>query len=153
AANPFFACGSLQPAAPEGRPVEYVTAARLEELEREVARVLHRLIRDELVPAEHVAVLTGRPASFLGRSGRIGAFECARAVERGKVVLSSVADFKGLESRVSVLTDLEEALDEPELLYVALTRARAHLVIVATGEAIASLRARRPGELVCRACT
>lgn len=153
AASPFFACGTLEAAGPEGRPVEHVAVVRPELLEREVGRVLHRLIREELVPAEQVAVLTAKAKSALGTSGRIGAFACGTTPEKGKVRLGTVDGFKGLESRVVVCAEIEEVLDAPETLYVALTRARAHLVVVATGAAIESIRSRHPGELVCRACS
>jgi superfamily I DNA/RNA helicase len=153
AASPFFSCGTLQAAGPKGRPVEYVSVDRPELVEREVSRVLHRLIREELVPAEHVAVLTAGSGTHLGSAERIGAFECGSKPEKGKVLLGTVSGFKGLESRVVVFAEPEEVLEAPEVLYVALTRARAHLVVVATQAAIDALRSRRPGELVCRTCS
>jgi superfamily I DNA/RNA helicase len=57
-----------------------------------------------------------------------------RAAEPAKVLLETVRRFKGLERPVIVLTGIDElpAAEEQALLYVGLSRARVHLVIVAT---------------------
>jgi superfamily I DNA/RNA helicase len=58
------------------------------------------------------------------------------------VLLESIRRFKGLERPVVVLTAIDElsADDETALLYVGLSRARVHLVVIATGVTISRLR-------------
>ncbi len=111
---------------------------------REVSRYLHRLVKEEKVHPEDVAVLTGRSRdkSALGKADVIGAFStcCGEAPERGKVVFDSIRRFKGLERPVVVLVELEDVLDSPETLYVGITRANAHLVIVGDQRVKAQLR-------------
>lgn len=50
------------------------------------------------------------------------------------MLLQTVRRFKGLERPVVILTTIDDlqAADETSLLYCGLSRARAHLVIVAT---------------------
>jgi len=46
------------------------------------------------------------------------------------LTLSTIADFKGLERRFVVVLATRELSDTPELAYVALSRARAHLTVI-----------------------
>jgi hypothetical protein len=153
-ASPYFACGKLTPAGPEGRPVVFVPAEP-GAAEREVGRVLHRLIREELVQPGQIAVLTGEPPerSALSRAGRLGAFECTPELDPRKVLVDSVRHFKGLERPVVVLAELEGALHSPELLYVALTRARVHLVIVGTPIVLKAIQGGAGARQECLLCS
>ena len=71
----------------------------------------------------------------------VGALELTRdqTAEPGKVLLDSIRRFKGLERRVVVLTGIDELEpdDENGMLYVALSRARVHLVVIALASTIA----------------
>ena len=75
-------------------------------------------------------------ASPLRKGQRIGAFETTanQAAEPSKVLLETVRRFKGLERKVVILTAIDDlpAAEETALLYVGLSRARAHLVVIAT---------------------
>lgn len=57
-----------------------------------------------------------------------------QVAEPSKVLLDSIRRFKGLERPVVVLTGIDElsADEETALLYVGLSRARVHLVVIAT---------------------
>jgi superfamily I DNA/RNA helicase len=58
--------------------------------------------------------------------------------------VASVFRYKGLESPVVVLAEIDERVGEAELrglLYVGATRARSHLVIVASEELVSRLGA------------
>ena len=92
----------------------------------------------KLVGARVIATGRSREKSVLGRDDVIGAFSicCGEIPERGKVVFDSIRRFKGLERPVAILVELEDVLDSPELLYVGITRANAHLVVVGRGEVI-----------------
>lgn len=59
--------------------------------------------------------------------------------------LSTIADFKGLERRFVILVATREVSDIPELAYVAISRARAHLTVVGAKEIVGWLR----GEVIC----
>jgi len=122
---------------PEGQEVDHVVVKSPAEIGRAVSRVLHRLIREGGVPAADIAVLVGSMRSTpLKRGEPIGAFETTgdQNAEPAKVLLESVRRFKGLERPVIVLTGIDDlpAAEEQALLYVGLSRARVHLVIVAT---------------------
>jgi len=143
-ASAYYRGWKLDAAGPDGREPEYIIAVSDPIVVREVSRYLHRLVREEKVHPEDVAVLTGRSRdkSALGREDVIGAFStcCGEAPERGKVVFDSIRRFKGLERPVVVLVELEDVLDSPEILYVGITRANAHLAVVGSSEVVRALR-------------
>ena len=122
---------------PEGQDVERIVIRDASEIERQVSRVLHRLIKENSVAPADIAVLMGSGRTCpLERGQRIGAFETTtdQAAEPSKVLLETVRRFKGLERQVVILTAIDglPAGEETALLYVGLSRARALLVIVAT---------------------
>jgi hypothetical protein len=103
---------------------------------RTVKGVLARLCGQEEIPPQDVVVLSshGLAKSEVARGGG-GSYSFVP--ERGKlgkhVHFSSIRGFKGLEAPVVVLCELED-LDEESRdhqLYVALSRARNHCVVVA----------------------
>ena len=51
-------------------------------------------------------------------------------------MFDSIIRFKGLEKDIIILTDIEEAFDKDEFMYIALSRARLILDIVANSKAI-----------------
>jgi len=76
----------------------------------------------------------------------------------GKVPFESIHRFKGLERPVVVLVDIGAYVeqDNAELLYVGLTRARLHLVVVGAKATIAALGSRADVEQAVgptRSCT
>jgi superfamily I DNA/RNA helicase len=130
--------------------VEYVPVASVGQIESEVSRTLHRLIRDELVPPAHIAVLVGSTRSTpLRHEDRIGAFQTTsdQHAEPGKVLRTTVRKFKGLERPVVILTGIDDLQteDEQALLYVGLSRARVHLVVIATSATLDRLHLLRAG--------
>lgn len=144
-ARRFYSGPRLEAAGPDGRPVEISAVASRAALEREVGKTLHRLLREEQVAPNDVAVLTGTALdrTALGRQRRIGTFPVTndQDAEPGKVLLETIHRFKGLERPVIVLTELEglEGKEAAGVLYVGLSRARVHLIIVATAAALVRL--------------
>jgi len=140
----FYEGGELRAGGPKGRPPEFIEAATEHAVARETSRVLHRLIHEEHLQPGDVAVLTGRSrdSSGLPKEGRIGAYEVAdgRDPDSKKVVFDSIRRFKGLERPVAVLVELEEVMNSPETLYVGLTRANTHLVVIGTGGVLDTLK-------------
>jgi superfamily I DNA/RNA helicase len=62
-------------------------------------------------------------------------------VEPKKVLLQTIHGFKGLERRVVVLADVDHVPPSirEELFYVGITRARAHLAVVAERSTLKAL--------------
>ncbi len=130
---------------PEGRPVEFIEANGEQAIRRELSKVLHHLIKDMQVPAEDIAILSGhRPEKGpLAGLDRIGAFELTESTdpEPGKVTFVTIHRFKGLERPVVVLLDIDSYIERAtdEILYVGLTRARSHLVVIGGAHALEAL--------------
>jgi hypothetical protein len=140
----FYEGGELRAGGPKGRPPEFIEAVNEHAVAKETSRVLHRLIHEEHLAPGDVAVLTGksRDSSGLPKEGMIGAFGVTDGSDPDpkKVVFDSIRRFKGLERPVVVLVELEEVIDSPETLYVGLTRANAHLVVIGTSRVLEILR-------------
>jgi len=135
----FYRGEPLRAKGPEGREVEYVCAETPAAVVKAVSGILHRLVREEGVPASDIAVLYGASTNGpLKRGDRIGSFWTTtdQDAEPSKVLLDSVRRFKGLERKVVILAGIDNlpADEERALLYVGLSRARAYLAVVA-GEA------------------
>jgi hypothetical protein len=133
----FYQGPPMRALGPEGQDVERIAIQDGSEIERQVSRTLQHLIRDNGVAPADIAVLMGSGRACPLRKGqRIGAFETTtdQVAEPSKVLLETVRRFKGLERPVIVLTGIDDlpAADETALLYCGLSRARVHLVIVAT---------------------
>ncbi len=127
--------GQVSPEAlgPAGRDMELLHS---DDQVATVAGVLERLCGDEEVPPQDVVVLSshGWDNSLVAHS-RPGQYRFTK--ERGKlgkhVTFSSIRGFKGLESPVVVLCELEDLDEETQSsqLYVGVSRARNHCVVVA----------------------
>jgi hypothetical protein len=140
----FYQGPPMRALGPEGQDVERIVIHDASEIERQVSRVLHRLIKENSVAPADIAVLMGSGRTCpLRRGQRIGAFETTtdQAAEPSKVLLETVRRFKGLERPVVILTAIDDlpAGEETALLYCGLSRARALLVIVATESALERL--------------
>ncbi len=133
---------NLIPQGPEGRPPEIISLPETADLQRELGKVLHRLIREGQIPAEDIAILLGRRPESVGlpRTGSIGAFAITNALEPspGKVILETIHRFKGMEAPAVILTGLEgmHSATAETLLYVGITRAKGHLVVMEKAEVL-----------------
>ena len=126
----FYQGPPMRALGPEGQDVERIVIHDASEIERQVSRVLHHLIKDNGVAPADIAVLMGSGRACPLRKGqRIGAFETTtdQAAEPSKVLLETVRRFKGLERPVVILTAIDDlpAAEETALLYCGLSRARA----------------------------
>jgi len=111
---------------PEGRQIELIHTDDQPDV---VAGVVKRVTQEWDVPKRDVVVLSshGREKSSVYAGG-------GYTDKRGKgVYFSSIRGFKGLESPVVVLCELEDLdqASQDQQLYVGLSRARNHCVIVA----------------------
>ncbi|MCC7362111.1 MAG: NERD domain-containing protein [Anaerolineales bacterium] len=147
----YYRSGTI-PAAlgPIGRPVEVHAYADGDALKQLLRQALHRLVSQENVSPEDIVVLTPRAAarSVLWRFGSLGNFRLTDKWAAGgaDIYCTTVHSFKGLESPVVILAEIDEqaALDLETILYVGCSRAVSHLIVLAesnTAEAIAGLKA------------
>ncbi|OAI38500.1 hypothetical protein AYO39_01020 [Actinobacteria bacterium SCGC AG-212-D09] len=121
--------------APEGLEVQVRAWRTDKDLRKELSRLLSAL-RDNGVPSRMVTVLTGHSTGssrFAEDDGRAGSFRlCSNPKRDNEVRLASVRRFKGLESPVVILCEMEE-LDRDaarSLWYTGLSRARSALVLL-----------------------
>ncbi len=130
--------GSVEPdvQGPEGRPLELIHA---DDQAGAVGGVLERLCGTEEIPIQDVVVLSshGTKNSRIYNEGLPGRFPLSdqRPTPAGRVSFSSIRGFKGLESSVVVLCELEDVEEETmdQQLYVGVSRAKTHCVLVAPG--------------------
>jgi Nuclease-related domain/UvrD-like helicase C-terminal domain/AAA domain len=120
---------------PAGVEVAVRTWRAEKDLRKELSRVLSSF-RDNGIPSELVTVLTGRSVKssrLADGDGHVGAFRvCSNPKGAGEIRLASVHRFKGLESSVVILCEMEE-LDPAtrrSLWYTGLSRARSALVLL-----------------------
>ncbi|MCL4250306.1 MAG: AAA family ATPase [Anaerolineae bacterium] len=122
---------------PEGRPVQIIPASDKNSTRRELQRVLHQLVNEEGIPAEDIVILT--PASEKRSQWRnddqLGNFIITWNLDTEMSMAARVCtiySYKGLESAVVILTELDLAREDirDQLIYVGLSRARHHVVVV-----------------------
>ena len=99
-------------------------------------KVLHRLINEESIAPHDLVVLTPRAEarSALTEGLTLGNFVLTRKPSRSpnQIQVNTIHQFKGLERRVVVITELDEAAhrDKNMILYVGCSRARVHLILL-----------------------
>ncbi len=103
-------------------------------------RNLHQLIIQEKVQAQDIVILTPKSPdkSMLGSLGLLGNF---RLVDHptgasGEVFYTTIYKFKGLESPIVILIEMEAeyAPDMQKLFYIGSSRACNHLIVIAHQE-------------------
>jgi hypothetical protein len=121
---------------PEGKLPEIYEYSDTNNLIRLLRQILHRLVHDEHIGCQDIVILTPRTPdrSELKVGMSIGNFSLSKmsTTKHNHVQISSVHTFKGLESRVVILTEVDrEASDTLDsILYVGCSRARTYLVIL-----------------------
>ena len=125
---------------PPGRQVIVQTYNSPLELKQLLRRNLHQLVNEEEVPSRDIVVLTpkGRARSNLWRLGALGNFVPTDQWSAGshEVYCSTIHSFKGLESPVVILAEIEpgSAQELEALLYVGCSRACNHLIVLASAD-------------------
>jgi len=123
---------------PLGRPVAVYDYDDMGGLWRILRRVLHQLVSEENVSPEDIVVLTpkGRGRSHLWRMGAVGNFWLTDrwTTASGEIFCTTVHAFKGLESPVIILAEIEPnaTQDLETVLYVGCSRACHHLIVLAS---------------------
>jgi hypothetical protein len=121
------------PEAHDRKPQVVVTAKYGNKIEA-LEEVLDDLV-SEKIPPEHIIILTplGKRTSHWRDGLKVGRFTLSRGIQTklDHIAVETIQAFKGLERPVVILTELERWLPEEhdEMVYIALSRARNHLVI------------------------
>ena len=122
---------SVQSAGPEGRPP---VVAKTDDPLRTLGEQLNRLVREGNVPVSDIVILT--PASerrSIWQTGqRAGRYRLTweDPPPENEVLVSTIHSFKGLESPVVILTEMETYSPDHELQLVACSRAKHELVVL-----------------------
>jgi hypothetical protein len=128
------------------RPVEILDYDDEDGLTRLLSTVTRNLVEQEELGLEDLALLSPTEAGtrrLLAR-GRVGSYPLAESPGPGTLLTSSVRGFEGLERSVVILAEL--ATDPADLddlrgeLYVGASRARDHLIVLATRAVARELR-------------
>lgn len=134
----------IEAVGPEGVEVHWIKADGEDEQARRIAECVTRLESVEHVPPGNIAVLVAseREIERIAPGNRLAGFRTARCDEdtEGRIVVDSIRRFKGLERSVVVIAATPETVVNAELPYVALSRARTHLVIAGTVRVLNRMR-------------
>lgn len=129
---------------PEGVDVQWIKADTPDELKRRISDCIARLHSVERVPADNIAILvgTGKAIERIAPGKHLGGCEVARCHEdtEGRIVVDSIRRFKGLERPVVVIAATPDTVLDQGLPYVALSRARAHLIIAGSEKVLNRMR-------------
>lgn len=122
---------------PKGRPVEFLYYSDQDSFHLKLDKILQDLILKEQVPPEQIVVLTPlRKNSWLWEGETAGSISLTSEwpPKGNQVFATTIHSFKGLESAVVLLAEIErwpyKKIELENLLYVACSRARNHLIIL-----------------------
>lgn len=134
----------IEAVGPEGVEVRWIKTDTQNDLTQRVSDCVAQLNSLERVLPDDIAVLvaTGKAIERVAPGNRLGGYHTARCDEasEGRIVVDSIRRFKGLERPVVVIAATPDTVVDTELPYVALSRARTHLVIVGTNKVLNRMR-------------
>lgn len=126
----------LKARGPFGTAPQWLPYTTTEEMLRVLRRTLHNLVNEEAVSPKDLIVLTPRAEarSALTEGLTLGNFALTRKPPRlsGQIQVDTIHRFKGLERKVVIIAELDEAAhrDKSLILYVGCSRARVHLILL-----------------------
>ena len=134
----------IEAVGPEGVEVRWIEVKSVNDLGHCISDCVARLGSLEQVSIEDIVVLVGneKAIEIISPHNRLSEFSTVRCDEdmEGRIVVDSIRRFKGLERLVVVLAATPDTVIDIELPYVALSRARTHLVIVGTKKVLSRMR-------------
>lgn len=134
---------------PEGVEVHWINADGTDALAQRISDCVAKLNSLERVSPDDIAVLVATEAAIdkVAPGNRLGEFRTARCDKQseGRIVVDSIRRFKGLERPVVVIAATPDTVIDTELPYVALSRARTHLVIAGTEKVLNRVREASQG--------
>ena len=134
----------IEAVGPEGEEVSWISVDSALDLRRDVCDCVARLHSVERVPTGDIAVLAASDATveLLAPGGQLGGFPTVRCDQDtgGRIVVDTIRRFKGLERQVVVVAATGDSVIDQELPYVALSRARTHLVVAGNAKVLGRMR-------------
>ena len=133
---------------PTGASVETYPAENEADADKVLNKLLHRLLSVERLSREDIVVLTPKPLeesrlNGLMLRGNYRLTPTPGATAASDVRLASIAEFKGLESSVVLITELDDSLDSNSqrdaLCYVGLSRARLQMMLIGSATQLGKL--------------
>lgn len=122
---------------PEGRPIEIIPAATFQDTRRTLQRLLHRFVSEEGIRPEEIVILTAASdrRSQWKQDDMLGNFILSWHLDTEMemaIRVCSIFTYKGLETAVVILTELDQAREDirDQLIYVGLSRARHQVVVI-----------------------
>jgi hypothetical protein len=120
---------------PPGRPVEIHTYGDQVAFDDLLRRLVHQVLVEKKVSNEDVVILSCGRSGYLHPGKRYGNFVLSERwpPASGELYWTTVQSFKGLESPVVILAELDEQAfpDLVTVAYVGMSRARSHLIVLA----------------------
>lgn len=130
---------AVQCIGPDGRDIVLKPAVGNLELQKTLRSTLHELIDEKGATPSQIMVLTPRNQehSLWDEGALLGNYKLTwnlSALGNSTIRVSTIHSFKGLESPIVILTELDNAFAETQdqLVYIGVSRARNHLVIIGT---------------------
>lgn len=136
--KPFYTGYPIEAIGPDGVPVEWIEVDRIQFLKKKLESKISVMTGQNRISPDEIVILAADEAIVdrIKENGKIAGLPCHRFdinIKKG-VVIETIRKFKGLESPVIIVAVTQELIINPELLYVAMTRARTKLVLI--GEAV-----------------
>lgn len=133
---------------PQGWPIERHTYTDQADLKRLLRQILYHLIVEEEIPAWDIVLLTpkSRERSQLWGLGQLGNFRLVDfpSDAGGEIYCTTVHRFKGLESPVVILAEIDndQLWNLSTILYVGCSRARNHLALLTAHDLSAKIQTK-----------
>lgn len=128
---------AIQCIGPEGRAIETKPSTGDTETQKILRSTLHELITEKGALPSQVVILTPRNKdNSLWREGlSLGNFTLTWNLNNSSnknIRVSTIHSFKGLESPIVILTELDQAFPDTreQLIYIGVSRARNHLIVI-----------------------
>ncbi|GIK76206.1 MAG: nuclease [Chloroflexota bacterium] len=126
----------LKARGPLGTAPQWLPYTTTDEMLRILRKTLHTLVNEEAIAPQDLVVLTPRAEarSALAEGLTLGNFSLTRKSQHppGQIQVSTIHRFKGLERKVVIIAELDEAAhrDKNLILYIGCSRARVHLILL-----------------------
>jgi superfamily I DNA/RNA helicase len=124
---------------PEGRAIDIKPTANDVDTKKTLQATLHQLITENGVHLSQIVILTPRNVEkSQWKEGMVlGNHKLTWTMsqpEKSAIRVSTIHSFKGLESPIVILTELDHAYAETrdQIIYIGVSRARNHLIIIGT---------------------
>ena len=130
----YYRGSAIRPIGPEGVDIEWIAAESVRDICSKINQKINQLIYEERIKPSDIAVLMASSYEIneCAPNDWLEGVVCRRAddFEKDAVTIDTIRRFKGLESRVVILAATPRLIGDRELIYVGLSRARTHLIIV-----------------------